>query len=364
MQSASRLIRLMGTRIEVHIWHEHPEPILNQVEELLYLYQERFSANDLTSELMEVNLNAGVQAVSVSQELYELITLGKEHSLARGSFLNITIGPLVQAWRIGFKDAKRPPQKLIEERLRLISPQEIDLSPVTREVYLRKEGMSIDLGALAKGYVADKIIAFLKAMGVRSGYINLGGNVKTVGLSPYQEDGQWRIGLRNPQGQQEEAIAIVIMDEGSLVTSGTYERVLELEGKTYHHILDSQTGYPIQSEVLSLTILSEQSIDGEIWTSRLFGQPLKSIYETIESQSGLEGLMIDRENRLYASSGLRGKIISSRPIIWNLDFSQLEKTIDEGEYSFFGVVDVFASASQGGFGHQQWTDTITGASAL
>ena len=80
MQASSRSIRLMGTTIDTKIWHEHPEPILDQVEELLYLYKNRFSANDLTSELMEVNLNAGVQPVPVAADLYELIELGKANS--------------------------------------------------------------------------------------------------------------------------------------------------------------------------------------------------------------------------------------------------------------------------------------------
>ncbi len=114
MQASSRSLRLMGTIIETRIWYPQAETILDQVEELLYLYKDRFSANDLTSELMEVNLNAGVQAVPVADDLYELIKLGKEHSLAQ-DLLNITIGPLVQSWRIGFSDAKLPTQEMISE---------------------------------------------------------------------------------------------------------------------------------------------------------------------------------------------------------------------------------------------------------
>ena len=140
MQASSRSLRLMGTIIETRIWHPQAEPILDQVEELLYLYKDRFSANDLTSELMEVNLNAGVQAVPVADDLYELITLGKEHSLAQGSFLNITIGPLVQSWRIGFSDAKLPTQAIISEKLQLINPRDIELDDQEHTVYLRKEG--------------------------------------------------------------------------------------------------------------------------------------------------------------------------------------------------------------------------------
>lgn len=135
---SNRRIRLMGTFIDTKIWHESPEPILDQVEELLYLYKDRFSANDLTSELMEVNLNAGIQPVPVAPDLYELIELGKKHSCAPDSRLNITIGPLVQAWRIGFDDAKLPDEETIQEKLRLINPEDIILEPEFRQVYLKK----------------------------------------------------------------------------------------------------------------------------------------------------------------------------------------------------------------------------------
>lgn len=97
MQASSRSLRLMGTIIETRIWYPQAETILDQVEELLYLYKDRFSANDLTSELMEVNLNAGVQAVPVADDLYELIKLGKEHSLAQGSFEYYHWYPLCKA---------------------------------------------------------------------------------------------------------------------------------------------------------------------------------------------------------------------------------------------------------------------------
>jgi thiamine biosynthesis lipoprotein len=308
MQASSRSLRLMGTIIETKIWHPQAEPILDQVEELLYLYKDRFSANDLTSELMEVNLNAGVQAVPVADDLYELITLGKEHSLAQGSFLNITIGPLVQSWRIGFSDAKLPTQAMISEKLQLINPRDIELDDQEHTVYLRKEGMAIDLGALAKGYVADKIVDFLKRIGVEAGLINLGGNVLTFGQAPHNADGFWRIGIQDPQKPRGKMPWLKIREE-SVVTSGIYERTLEFEGKTYHHIFDSQTGYPVATDVASLSIVSKQSVDGEIWTTRLFGSSILDIYNTVVTQEGIEAIIITKQDQLIVTPGLENRII-------------------------------------------------------
>lgn len=308
MQVAERRIRLMGTFIDTKIWHENPEPILDQVEELLYLYKDRFSANDLTSELMEVNLNAGVQPVPVAPDLYELIELGKQHSCATNSRLNITIGPLVQAWRIGFEDAKVPDEETIHEKLALIDPHDVVLESEHCQVYLKKAGMAIDLGALAKGYIADKIMEHLKRVGAVAGLINLGGNVLAFGIASHNEDGFWRIGIQNPKLPRGNNIAILKIGEESVVTSGIYERTLEYEGQTYHHIFDSQTGYPVQTDVASLTIVSKKSVDGEIWTTRLFGRPIREIYEEVTKQDGLEAIIITVDDQMICTPGLVNRI--------------------------------------------------------
>ncbi|MGT2910662.1 FAD:protein FMN transferase [Streptococcus cameli] len=308
MQEMTRTIRLMGTNISTKIWHADPEPIIDQVENLLYLYKDRFSANDLTSELMEVNLNAGIQAVPVAEDLYELIAIGKEHSCAEGSHLNITIGPLVQTWRIGFKEANLPDNETIQEKLSLIDPTDIVLDEVEQSVYLKKEGMAIDLGALAKGFIADKIMEHLRRMGVDKALINLGGNVLTMGVADHNPDGKWRIGIQHPKKSRGNNAAVVTVGEESVVTSGIYERTFEYQGKTYHHIFDSQTGYPVDTDLASLTIVSEQSVDGEIWTTRLFGADLLTIYQTVCQTEGIEAIIITKDDKLIYTPGLEGRI--------------------------------------------------------
>ncbi|BDD39087.1 FAD:protein FMN transferase [Streptococcus ruminantium] len=342
MQASSRIIRLMGTMIETKIWHEQAETILDQVEELLYLYKDRFSANDLTSELMEVNLNAGVQAVPVTQDLYELIKLGKKHSLAEDSFLNITIGPLVQAWRIGFGDANIPHQEIINEKLKLIDPADIELDDEEQMVYLPKKGMAIDLGALAKGYVADRIVEFLKRMDVVAGLINLGGNVLTFGQAPHNPDGYWRIGIQDPQKVRGENALVLKISQESVVTSGVYERTLTVNGKNYHHILSSETGYPIETNLASLTIISKRSVDGEIWTTRLFGQAIPEIFEMVCQIPEVEAVLIDTEGRILLTPSL----------------------VDRVEIGLERVSDGLASPSEGSFGMRVTSDIVSGASVL
>ena len=303
LQSASHSLRLMGASITLTIFHENAQQLLLQSEQLLHLYKNRFSANDADSELMEINLQAGKKAVQVHPELFELIALGKKHSIAANSHLNIAIGPLVQTWRIGFSDAKLPSEEEIQRLLKITNPEEIVLNDSNREVYLSKEGMRIDLGALAKGYIADKLKEFLVEQGVQSGIIDLGGNILTIGENPTFHR-PWRIGIQNPALDRGEHVAVIEVSDGSVVTSGIYERQLVVDGKTYHHIFDRTTGYPMETELASITIVAEKSVDCEIWTTRLFGQNPYDIIEEIEQQPGLEAFVITKNQKMMYTSGI------------------------------------------------------------
>ncbi|KXT73021.1 Thiamin biosynthesis lipoprotein ApbE [Streptococcus gordonii] len=299
----------MGSTISISILHENADFLLDEVFSLLKIYENRFSANDDSSELMQVNHAAGKEPICVHPDLFELIELGKKHSLIPGSHLNITIGPLIQTWRIGFKDARVPSASEIEKVLSLTNPENIELNPISRSVFLKQSGMKIDLGALAKGYIADKISYFLKEKSVTSALINLGGNILTIGQNQ-QNNRLWRIGIQNPKLARGNNLALLSIQDQSVVTSGIYERKLKANGKVYHHIFDRNTGYPIDNQLASLTIVSDKSVDGEIWTTRLFGDSPSSILEKVEQENGIEAFVITEDNQIFYSSGLTPEIIS------------------------------------------------------
>ncbi|MEB5453128.1 FAD:protein FMN transferase [Virgibacillus pantothenticus] len=308
MELKRRVVHLMGTVIDLSVQHELAEAILDKVIARLKEYEHRFSANDPSSELMQVNKNAGIQPVTVHPELYELIKIGKEHSCAEGSHLNIAIGPLVQTWRIGFSNARVPYNNEITELLERTNPKKIVLHDKECSVFLTEPGMLIDLGALAKGYIADLIIDFLKKAQVTSALINLGGNLVVLGPS-LKPDGNWHIGIQDPLQSRDDYLAVLKIFNQSVVTSGVYERSLTQDGQTYHHIIDPQTGYPMTTDVVSLTIISDQSVDGEIWTTRLFGKTADEIIKIVNDLQGMECMVVSNKEEIFCSAALEAKIV-------------------------------------------------------
>ncbi|MER2179743.1 MAG: FAD:protein FMN transferase [Carnobacterium inhibens] len=294
----------MGTRVSLSIVHPEAENVLEKAVRMLTDYEARFSANNSNSALMTVNQQAGIQPVHVDLDLYDLIQIGKKYSLSSNLALNITIGPLVKLWKIGFTDAHVPEQKEIEEKLKLIDPTDIELDADKRTVYLTKKGMEIDLGALAKGYFADKLKSFFQNEGVQSGLVDLGGNVLTIGENQKYEDGYWRVGIQKPSPVRGDLVGAVLVKDKSVVTSGIYERSLKVDGKKYHHIFDSTTGYPIENELASVTIVSDESIDGELWTTLLFMFSPTAAIQYIDSIPGIEALIITKDNDVKMTRGI------------------------------------------------------------
>lgn len=306
---ARRNIKMMGTSIDLMVVHEDPEFILGEMVEQLNKYNKRFSAHDDSSELARVNQAAGLESIRVHPELFELIEIGKNHSLAFGSFLNIALGPLVHAWRIGFSDAQVPSAEEIEKWLKKTNPKNISLDSADFSVFLTEKGMQIDLGALAKGYIADRLVDYLKEVDAKSALINLGGNLVTYGPALKRPDNLWRIGIQKPLEKRGQSQVILKLREQSVVTSGIYERLLEVDGDKYHHIFDPKTGYPVETELASLTIVSDLSVDGEIWTTRLFGLSPHEIISELNQMESVDGLVITKQGDVLYSDGLMDKFV-------------------------------------------------------
>jgi thiamine biosynthesis lipoprotein len=307
MNEYTKIIYLMGTKISLYIKGEAAEKLAEKAEDLLIHYEEVFSANSDNSQLAMLKKEAFLAPQKVDEELYELIKIGREHSLCENSYLNIAIGPLIKLWRIGFKEAHVPEKEAIVKVLELLKPENIQLDDEKKTVYFLKKGIEIDLGAIAKGYFADKVMELFKENGAISAMVDMGGNVLVFGDSP-SEGGDWKVGIQNPFLPRGNAVALVKIKDQSVVTSGIYERVLEKDGSRYHHIFDSKTGYPIESNIASLTIIADKSLDCDIYTTKLFGLDAASIIRKVNSINGMGAVVITVDGKLAYTNNLIGRI--------------------------------------------------------
>lgn len=289
---------MMGSPILLKLFG-HNEALAGRVFRLIKQLENLLTVNRSPSEVMAINQAAGRHPVVVSQLVFDLIARAREVSVLEGSLFNFAIGPLVKRWKIGFQGDSVPPAEDIAALLRLTNPHHVILDSQMHSVFLQHSGMEIDLGAIAKGYIADRVRDYLQQQGVNQALINLGGNVQTLGGGP---EGDWGIGLKKPFAGADALIGVVEVNGKSVVTSGVYERYFERNGQRYHHILDSHTGYPLDNELLSVTTISGDSIDGDIWTTLLYGMGVQKSLAYLREIPDIEAIFVTRDRQVICSS--------------------------------------------------------------
>lgn len=287
---------LMGSPILLKLF-THDEALASRVFRLIKQYEDLLTVNRAHSQVMDINHAAGQHPVIVSRPVFELIRCAKATSLLKDSAFNLAIGPLVKRWKIGFRGDSVPPADDIAALLAITRPEDVILDEAQSSVFLARAGMEIDLGAIAKGYIADRVRDYLHKEGTERGLINLGGNIQTLG-SP---EGGWSVGLKKPFVSGA-LIGAMTVENRSVVTSGTYERFFEQNGKRYHHILDPRTGYPLDNALDSVTIVSKESIDGDIWTTLMYGMGIEKGCAVLRSRPDIEAIFVTKTKEVVISS--------------------------------------------------------------
>ena len=289
---------LMGSPILLKLF-EHNESLASRVFRLIKQQENIFTVNRHDSDVMAINHAAGSHAVVVSAPVFDLIRCAKAVSQLPESSFNFTIGPLVKRWKIGFSGHSVPDASDLQALLALTDPDDVILDEHSRSVFLQKAGMEIDLGAIAKGYIADVVRDYLHQEKVTDALINLGGNVQTLGAGA---EGAWAIGLKKPFSTPDALIGVINVKGKSVVTSGIYERYFESEGQRYHHILDPKTGYPLDNELLSVTVISDDSIDGDIYTTLLYGMGVEKSLACLKNIPQIEAIFVTKDQQVIFSS--------------------------------------------------------------
>lgn len=298
---------LMGTIISVRVYGKNAQVAADEAMKLIAGIEEKMTINKPGGEINPLNEQAGKGMVKVSEDtMHVMETAVKFAKLSEGVF-DVTIGPLVKEWGIFTDHPKVPDPATINALRKLTDYRELKLDRGSLTAGLAREGQIADLGGIAKGYAGDAVISLYKKLGIKSGYINLGGNVVALGSKP---DGTpWRIGVQNPRGENGRYIGIINIKDKAIVSSGDYERFFEKDGKRYHHILDPRTGYPAESDLIGTTIVADKSIEADALSTSTFILGLEKGMKLVESLDGIEAVFVTRDKKVYATKGLKDTFI-------------------------------------------------------
>lgn len=287
------------TVIKITLYDSDDADYLDGCFALADKYENLLSATIETSDVSKINAANG-SPVTVSPETAELIRKGIDYgTLSNGQF-DITIGKLSSLWDFSENPGIVPDADAIASAVSTINYQNITVSGNT--VTLNDSDAAIDLGGIAKGFIADKMKAYLNENGITSGIINLGGNVLIIG--PKEDGSDYRIGIQKPFSDTGTALATVSIPDGTVVSSGVYERYFKKDGVLYHHLLNPKTGYPYENDLTGVTIICSRSVDGDGLSTTCFSLGLEDGIKLIESLPNTEAIFITSDGELHTSSGI------------------------------------------------------------
>ena len=244
--------------------------------------------------------------VPIHEETAELISIALKYCESSDGKLDLTVGTLADLWDIQGNLKKDipviPDEASIREALNKTCYRNISIKTDEGQSYaLLSDEVNVTLGFIAKGYAADRLCEYLKEAGVTSALIDLGGNIKALGTKPDGSD--FCIGIQKPFADRGEAITKVYISDSSVVSSGTYERYFEADGRIYHHILDTKTGCPTDNGIISVSIMAPDSVDADALSTLCLIEGAEDGLKLIESTPGTEALFITEDYELISSSG-------------------------------------------------------------
>lgn len=238
------------------------EQKVNKAVEEIRRIDRLMSVSSPQSDIRKINSAKKGEYTPVSPEVFSLIEMCVKVSTASGGAFDITVNPLSELWDFTAAEPKVPQNYEIRRTLTAVDYRDIRLNSKEKSVALARDGMSISLGAVAKGYAADRAAQILKAEGINDAVIDLGGNIYALGRK--------KIGIQTPFEKRGEYFDIYEAQDTSVVTSGSYERYFESGGKIYHHILDPKTGYPAESDLKSVTVAGDNSAMADALSTAVF----------------------------------------------------------------------------------------------
>ena len=299
----SRTELALGTVCSVTLFDHARDSVYRDIFFRIHEIENRMSVNIPSSDISRINAAAGLEPVQVNDDVFKVIERAVHFAQLSGGAFDPTVGPLVSLWGINTDNPRVPSRKEIDEVLPLINWQDIELDPITRSVFLKCPGMALDLGAIAKGYAADEAAAIVKKSNVKSAIIDLGGNIIISGEK--RNKSLWKVGIQNPINNRGDIIGIVQITGGTVVTSGVYERFFEYEEKHFHHIFSPAQGYPASNGLLSVTIISNNSMDADALSTAVFVLGFEKGMALIKTLMGVEAVFVFEDQTVRTTPGAK-----------------------------------------------------------
>lgn len=290
----------MDTLMSFTVYGDNAEKALSEAEKEIKQLEKLFSVTDENSTVSKINASNGKE-ITVTDDILIPLSVAKEINSASGGALNITTLPLTKAWGFLSKEYRIPDNSELELLLQKVNMQNV----ITDEKTVTcKDGTMIDLGSVAKGYASQKITEILSSYGITSAIISLGGNVQTLGTKP---DGSlWNIVIADPQNSDTETVGSLHIGQSAVVTSGAYQRFFEKDGKKYHHILNPETGYPSDSDVLSVTVICSDGTYADGLSTALFVMGSEKAIDLYTSQKiTFDAVIITKDNEVIVTDGIK-----------------------------------------------------------
>ena len=303
----STVVFYFDTVVTITVYSDD-ENILSGLDEECLRYENMLSKTVEGSDVWNINHAKG-ERVAVNEETRELILTALEFSRLSDGRFDITVEPCVALWDFTSEDRGALPDA--DELAAAAEKVDWTKVDVNDEGVLIPEGMSIDLGAIAKGYISDRIADYFVEKGVESALLNVGGNVRTVGLKP--DGSNWRIGIQDPEGVRDQSIVgVATLGNNAVVTSGIYERGFILDDVVYHHILDPNSGWSVQNELAGVTIVAKEACTADALSTTVFAMGLEEGTEFIENFDGVDAIFVTRDGDISWTSGLDGLFSPNR----------------------------------------------------
>lgn len=287
------------TVIQITLYDTQDTAIMDGCFTLADTYENMLSATVKGSDVWRINHSGGTP-VTVSEDTISLLRTALRYAELTDGRVDPTILPVSELWNFGSDSAPHiPDDSALKEALTHVSYQSVSIEENT--VTLADPQAAIDLGFIAKGYIADRMKDYLLEQGVQSACINLGGNVMTIGSKP--DGSPFKIGIQKAFAEEGVTAAVIDICDISAVTSGIYERCFYENDVLYHHILDTATGYPVENDIASVTILSPSSVDADALSTACYCLGVEESIRFMRSMDNVEYLFLMKDGTRHASDG-------------------------------------------------------------